>query len=61
MAGINFASLQFVVCMACLGAAAILLTIGLIRFFKAHKIRKHLHEEIMAVSTIKNRMMAEQE
>ena len=53
MAGIEFASLQFIVCVACLAAAAVLLTLGLLRFFKAHKIRKALHEEIIAVNDAK--------
>ena len=53
MAGIDPASLQFVVCMACFVAAAVLLTIGLVRFFKAQKIRKQLHEEILEVSLLK--------
>ena len=53
MAGIDPASLQFVVCIACFVAAAVLLTIGLVRFFKAHKIRKQLHEEILEVSLLK--------
>lgn len=52
-------SLQFVVSMACLAAAVTLLTIGLIRFFKAHKIRKSLHEEIIAVSNAKKEAMVD--
>ena len=53
------ASLQFVVCIACLIAAGTLLTIGLVRFFKAHKIRKSLHEEIIAVSNAKKEAMVD--
>ena len=53
MAGLQPASLQFVVCIACFVAAATLLTIGLTRFYKAHKIRKSLHEEIIAVNDAK--------
>ena len=53
MAGLQPASLQFVVCVACFVAAAALLTVGLTRFYKAHKIRKSLHEEIIAVNDAK--------
>ena len=53
-------SLQFFVCAACFAAALILLTIGLIRFFKAHKIRKELAVEIMMVTLLKQSMMSQE-
>ena len=53
-------SLQFFVCAACFAAALILLTIGLIRFFKAHKIRKELAAEIMTVTLLKHSMMSQE-
>lgn len=53
-------SLQFFVCAACFAAALILLTIGLIRFFKAHKIRKELAAEIMTVTLLKQSMMSQE-
>lgn len=53
-------SLQFFVCAACFAAALILLTIGLIRFFKAHKIRKELAVEIMKVTLLKQSMMSQE-
>lgn len=57
MGGLDFTSLQFFVSVACLVAATILLTIGLVRFFKAHNIRKQLKVEIMEVSLLKKEMM----
>ena len=59
MAGLDFTSLPFFVSIACFVAAAALLTIGLIRFFKAHNIRKALEVEIMEVTRLKTAMMAE--
>ena len=53
-------SLQFFVCAACFAAALILLTIGLIRFFKAHKVRKELAAEIMKVTLLKQSMMSQE-
>ena len=60
MGGIDPSSLQFFVCIACFVAAAALLTIGLIRFFKAHKIRKQLRVEIDTVSRLKKDIMTAQ-
>ena len=60
MAGIRPDSLQFIVCVICLVAAITLLSIGLVRFFKAHKIRKHLHQEIIEVTNLKTKMMIEE-
>lgn len=59
LAGLDVTSLPFFVSIACFVAAATLLTIGLIRFFKAHKVRKALEEEIIEVTKIKTRMMTE--
>ena len=50
---LDVTSLQFFVSIGCLIAAVILLTIGLIRFFKAHAIRKQLKEEIMTVTLLR--------
>lgn len=46
-------ALQFYVCVACACAAAILLTIGLVRFFIAFGKRKGLRAEINAISKVK--------
>ena len=56
MAGIDPASLQFIVCIACVIAAAILLSIGLTRFLKARKVRKDLEQEIITVTNLKKDM-----
>ena len=53
MAGIDPVSLQFFVFIGCTVAAIVLLTIGLIRFLKARKIRKDLEVEIMTVTNLK--------
>ena len=58
MAGLDVGSLPFFVSVACFIAAAALLIIGLIRFFKAHKIRKALEVEIMEVTKLKTAMMS---
>lgn len=58
MGGVDFTSLQFFVSIACFVGAAILLSIGLIRFFKAHKIRKQLKEEITLVSQAQKVVMS---
>ena len=58
MAGLDVGSLPFFVSVACFVSAAALLTIGLIRFFKAHKIRKALEVEIMTVTRLKADMMS---
>ena len=58
MAGLDARSLPFFVSIACFVAAITLLPIGLVRFFKAHKIRKALHVEIMEVTKLKSNMMS---
>ena len=50
MGGIDVRSLQFFVSLACLGAAIVLLGIGLTRFFIAHSLRKQLRIEIDLVT-----------
>ena len=60
MGGIDFTSLQFFVSIACFVGAAVLLSIGLARFFKAHKIRKQLREEINIVSEAQKLLMSQQ-
>ena len=50
---LDITSLQFFVCIGCLIAAVVLLSIGLFRFFKAHLVRKHLKEEIMTVTLLR--------
>ena len=59
MAGLDPTSLPFFVSLACFVAAAVLLTLGLIRFFKAHNVRKALEVEINEVTRLKTRMMTE--
>lgn len=59
MAGLDPTSLPFFVSLACFVAAAALLTIGLIRFFKAHSVRKALEAEIMEVTRLKTAMMTD--
>ena len=44
--GINFASLQFVICVLCLTLGIILLTIGTINLLKSQKIRKDAKKDI---------------
>jgi len=56
-AGLDVTQLQFIVSVACFVAALTLLILGFIRFFKAHKIRKQLKEEITKVSSLKKEMM----
>lgn len=51
--GINFASLQFVICVSCLAAGAALLTIGIVLLIKALKLRKQAKNEIAYISTLK--------
>lgn len=58
LAGLDATSLPFFVSIACFAAAAALLTIGLIRFFKAHQIRKALQVEIIEVTKLKASMVA---
>ena len=58
MAGLDVRSLPFFVSIACFVAAVALLTLGLLRFFKAHKIRKALEAEIMTVTRLKTDMMS---
>ena len=58
-AGLDPTSLPFIVSLACFGTAAILLVIGLVRFFLAHKIRRALRMEINEVTRLKTRMMTE--
>ena len=59
LSGLDVTSLPFFVSIGCFVAAATLLAIGLIRFFKAHNIRKALHVEIIEVTRLKTRMMSE--
>ena len=61
MGGIDFLSLQFFVSIACFVAAAALLTLGLVRFFKAHNRRKALREEIDLVSQAQKLLMSQEE
>ena len=58
MAGLDALSLPFFVSIACFVAGATLLTVGLVRFFKAQKIRKALEVEIIKVMEIKTKMVA---
>ena len=58
-AGIDPTSLPFFVSMGCLVAAAILLAWGLIKFFKAFKVRKALKVEIMEVTKLKTLLMSQ--
>ncbi len=44
--GINFASLQFVICVICLALGITLLTIGTINLLKSQKIRKSAKKDI---------------
>ena len=55
--GIDPTSLPFYVSIGCFAAAAILLSIGLFRFLKAHSKRKALKEEIMKVTKLKSEKM----
>ena len=57
LVGLDATSLPFFVSIACFVAAASLLTIGLIRFFKAQSVRKALKNEIIEVTRLKTRMM----
>ena len=50
---LDTSSLQFFVCIGCLIAAAVLLSIGLFRFFRAFIKRKQLKEEIMTVTLLR--------
>lgn len=50
---LDTSSLQFFVCIGCLIAAVVLLSIGLFRFFKAFIKRKQLKEEIMTVTLLR--------
>lgn len=59
LVGLDATSLPFFVSIGCFIAAATLLTIGLIRFFKAHNIRKALAVEIIEVTRRKTVMMTE--
>ena len=59
LAGLDVTSLPFFVSIACFVAAVTLLTIGLVRFFKAHKIRKALEVEIIEVTKLKTKMISE--
>lgn len=56
---IDMVSLQFYVCAGCALAAAVLLTIGLIRFFRAFAKRRHLKEEIATVTLLRKNIMVE--
>lgn len=54
--GIDYTSLQFFVCIACFVAAIVLLTLGLVRFFKAHKRRLQLKKEIAEISVLRKKL-----
>ena len=58
--GIDTSSLQFFVCIACFAIAAILLSYGLYRFFKAHFARKQLHNEIDEISKLRKAQALEE-
>ena len=60
MAGIDTGSLQFIVSMVCFGAAVILLSIGLVRFFIAFGVRRQLKQEIIEVAVVKRDLMAKE-
>lgn len=59
--GIELTSLPFFVSVACFVGSITLLTIGLIRFFKAHVIRKALKLEINEVTKLKTQMVSKKE
>ncbi len=59
LTGIDPTSLPFFVSMACFVAALVLLTIGLVKFFKAFAVRKALKSEIIEVTRLKSEMMSE--
>ena len=61
LTGIDPTTLPFFVSIACLVAAIVLLTLGLVRFFKAFAIRKALKVEIMEVTRLKTIMMTQQQ
>lgn len=61
LAGIDPTALPFFVSIACLVAAIVLLTLGLVRFFKAFAVRKALKVEIMEVTRLKTIMMTQQQ
>lgn len=50
MGGIDFTSLQFIVCVVCAVAAIVLLSIGLTRFFKTVRIRRMLNKDILMIA-----------
>ncbi len=50
--GVDFASLQFVICVCCLAAGVTLLTIGTIFVFKALKKRKNAKKDIAYLGTL---------
>ena len=55
--GIDPLCLPFFVFVGCSVAAVVLLTIGLLRFFRAHSRRKALRTEIMCVTSLKTAMI----
>ena len=60
LVGIDPTTLPFFVSCACVLAAAVLLTLGLVRFFKAYAVRKALKSEIIEVTKLKSAMISEQ-
>lgn len=50
--GINFASLQFVICVLCIAAGLTLLTIGAVLLIKALKKRKSAKKDIVYLGTL---------
>lgn len=53
--GIDYASLQFYVCVICLAGGLFCLVFGLIRFFMAFAKRKELKETINSLNNIKTK------
>ena len=58
LVGIDPTSLPFFVSCACVLAAAVLLTLGLVRFFKAYAVRKALKSEIIEVTKLKSTIIS---
>jgi hypothetical protein len=58
---IEFSSLPFFIFIACMIGSLTLLTIGITRFMKAHKIRKVLKQEIITVTNLKTEMIKQKE
>ncbi len=50
--GINFASLQFVICVLCLAAGVVLLTIGTVNLVRSQLMRKAAKKDINYLATL---------